>query len=458
VAQPGFGQRLRAARQARGLSQTDLADEDVSASYVSLLESGKREPRSAVVDKLAQRLGVDAQELMTGVTKQREQAARTALALAEVAVADGRPDDAAAAFEALMDSPDLGPADRQRAQLGLAHAAERRGDLAAAVALLEELRGRFDEQLSDGGVWLSVAVSLSRCYREAGDLARAVDVAAQGLERCEAVGLPRPEARARLVATLAAAHAERGDLLRAASLLDELIAQTDASGTREERGAAYWNASLVAAHRGFPGEALRLAERAAALMAEDDDERSIARLKITRAYLLMAQPLPDPARARSLLDDAMPALRRHAGQVDLASAETELAKAELLSGNPAGARFQAQSALSRLGDGSRLEAASTLVVLGSAQLAEGTQNEGMATLEQAAERLDGAGATRQAALVWRQLAEAYQDAGDGARALSAFRRALDDVGVRAQLVLEPATVGQTPVGLAGPTVEATARP
>ncbi len=60
----GFGARLRATRQRRGLAQKDLACPGVSLSYVSRLESGHRTPSSRVVRKLAALLDVDPSELV----------------------------------------------------------------------------------------------------------------------------------------------------------------------------------------------------------------------------------------------------------------------------------------------------------------------------------------------------------------------------------------------------------
>lgn len=62
--QPEFGQRLRQIRRQRGISQRDLAGETVTASYISLLESGSREPTLDVVVYLAGQLDVPAADLI----------------------------------------------------------------------------------------------------------------------------------------------------------------------------------------------------------------------------------------------------------------------------------------------------------------------------------------------------------------------------------------------------------
>lgn len=54
---PGVGVAIRTFRQAAGLSQDDLADRmDVSPSYISMLESGKRYPSIEMLIRIAQAL------------------------------------------------------------------------------------------------------------------------------------------------------------------------------------------------------------------------------------------------------------------------------------------------------------------------------------------------------------------------------------------------------------------
>jgi len=87
-----FGARLRRARTAAGLSQTALAGDDLSPSYVSHLESDRREPTPAVVVRLAARLGVSPADLQPQVAVSPEHD----LVLAQAAVGLGRPAEALA--------------------------------------------------------------------------------------------------------------------------------------------------------------------------------------------------------------------------------------------------------------------------------------------------------------------------------------------------------------------------
>ncbi len=52
----GFGEKLRAERLERGLTQAELGRDKYSPSYISLLETGRREPTADVIEELARRL------------------------------------------------------------------------------------------------------------------------------------------------------------------------------------------------------------------------------------------------------------------------------------------------------------------------------------------------------------------------------------------------------------------
>ena len=61
---PTLGQRIRAAREARGLSQAALAAvAKISQGYLSQLEQDEREPALSIAARLAQTLGLSMDEL-----------------------------------------------------------------------------------------------------------------------------------------------------------------------------------------------------------------------------------------------------------------------------------------------------------------------------------------------------------------------------------------------------------
>jgi transcriptional regulator with XRE-family HTH domain len=64
-----FGERVRELREKRGLSQEKLAQaSDLTTSFVSTIERGRKTPSLTTVLKLARGLKVDATELFSGFT------------------------------------------------------------------------------------------------------------------------------------------------------------------------------------------------------------------------------------------------------------------------------------------------------------------------------------------------------------------------------------------------------
>src|SRR5438067_13030875 len=70
LAQTGLrlGERLRQLRVAAAMTQTDLAGDRFSKEYVSQIERGKTRPTRETIEWLAERLGVDAGFLQSGVS------------------------------------------------------------------------------------------------------------------------------------------------------------------------------------------------------------------------------------------------------------------------------------------------------------------------------------------------------------------------------------------------------
>src|SRR5918992_5776260 len=60
------GERLRAAREAAGLSQRQLAFQGCSPAYISRIEAGDRIPSLQLLRELGRRLGVSEDYLATG--------------------------------------------------------------------------------------------------------------------------------------------------------------------------------------------------------------------------------------------------------------------------------------------------------------------------------------------------------------------------------------------------------
>lgn len=433
----GFASRLRERRLALRLSQEELAGADLSASYVSLLEAGKRTPTAEVLAYLAERLQCSVIYLVEGVDPTERERARLTLEYADLAIRNGEAADALSEVTSLLsDEAGLDTELRWRARRLHARALERVGRLEDCLAELEALRleAATSSRPTDE---LQLAVDLVRCYQEVGDTTLAVELGQSTLKRLASLNLAGTDEHAQLVSSLIGAYYERGDLRRAGMLAKAAIAAIDAIGSRQARAAIYWNASLTTEAAGDTPGALVLAERAVALLAELDEARGMGRLRTAFGWLFLRLDPPDPERAFYELRTARQVLLDVGSQVDLAYCETELGRCELLLGHPQKALDHTQAAQEHLGEAPRVELAHAGLVEGQALLAVGRSAEALTAYEAAGQLLATLGVPRQGAAAWRELGDVYSELGMLKEATEAYKRALSDVGIRAAPLFIP---------------------
>jgi tetratricopeptide (TPR) repeat protein len=426
------GSRIRKLRLERAMSQAELAsDIEVSGSYLSLIESGRRPASHTVMRAIAVRLGCSLEFLQTGLGGPDE-SSELDLRFAEMALRNGDTAVARERFAALITTAEernwteLGV----EARWGLARTQEAQGHLETAIdgyeALLAEAR------LSGSVSRARVATALCRAYNVCGDLDRAIDVGESAITREGEAGIEldlSSEVDVALVSTLVGCYYERGDLTRAHALAKDALARAGDNGLPLARAAALWNAGLVAEARGDLRTARRYVDSALALYSESDNARAVALLKIASAWLLLREPEPPLDDAERLLESALAELPIVGSQVDIAYGETELARCRLLEGDWVRAVELAEASLNHLGDNPRLEAARARLVLGHARLEGGDVNGALDSYSRAAAELKSSGARRQAASAWRELAESLVSLGRSEAALEAYREATDAAGV-----------------------------
>ncbi len=424
-----IGRRLRALRRARGLKQQDLASEDISVSYVSLIETGKRTPSDAVLQTLADRVSCTVEYLRSGRDDTRARDLELKIAFADLAMRNGANGEALQAYsEAIASAPLLSQDAVRRARLGQALAMEKLGRLEAAIQLMTDL---FEDGQSVAGSaqWTQLAVALCRCYREQGDQVLSVEIGENALKRLDQLGLDTTDDHIQLGATLIDCYRLRGDVTRAHLLAERLIDRADESGSRVARGSVYWNAALVAQSRGNAEEALALLDRALLLMAETDNHRHQSLLKAAYGQVLLYAGPADAERALELLTQAQQAVVEVGTAAEQAKIETYLAQARIQLDQPRIAQEHASRAVGLLRSEARWETAMARAVLAQAQLMTGEESAAEETLRSAAQRLRQVSPSRQTATVWRILGDLWQQHGHVNEALGAFRQAMDDAGL-----------------------------
>jgi len=419
-----FGLRLRELRQRRGVSQAELAGEELSPSYVSRLEAGRRVPTEAVVRLLARRLDCRVEDLLFGEHVAAPAEVELELRHAELALRSGAAQDALDRFErlaALPSQPHLEPL-RDAIEFGLAQTLEATGAHEAALGrYLNVSRGDPASALVH-----QATIGVCRCYLACGDLARALDVGEPMYRWLADIGALSTDAGVELTGLLSAAYLERGDLATAQRLAREALQQVERLDDPVAMVRTYRTASLAAHERGATGEALWLAERGlAALAGETSDE--VARLKITYGTLLLREVPPRTTEAITELTAARKLLRPPLDSGAHASCLTELARAHLLAGERERAVQTATLARELSGPAPVPAAVRPLLVLAAA-LPPGDVRAREA-LDEAGRLLGGGGPTRSWARLWREYGDLLATLGRTADALAAYDQALRRTGI-----------------------------
>lgn len=431
---PAIGRRIQLRRLELGLTQAEVAAGMLSPSYLSLVESGRRQPAESALEHIAQQLGVDAGYLRDGIDAEARRRARLGLGQAQLALQRGDFPDAHKRFVVLEVDSGLSDEQQRQARFGRACAAEGMGDLDEAVEILSELSAAAQR---DPAVhpWLDVAAALSRCYRTVGDIDLAVQVGERAMHEAATLGLGASAEYIRLGCIVMTAYRDRGDLAAAARLGAELVAQADSAGTVQARGTAYATAAGIAESRGQIAQALALTDRALALLADSDDRRETDRLRVAQAGLLLEQDPSNAARALEVVDDVYTALSNRPDGTDdqyigeLTRCETERAAALLALDRLDAARATAERAVARFDGQPRAEGVRARIVLARVLFAGGDTSGCLDQCASAASVLGEMGTSRPTAGGWRDLGALYREAGRTSEAMDAYERALESARI-----------------------------
>jgi transcriptional regulator with XRE-family HTH domain len=426
-----LGQRIRAARVAKGWTQTDLAGDDVSVGYVSRIESGQRRPNSAVLTDLATRLGVPVDHLLRGVTAREYDEIKLTLDFAELSLESGQHLEAEARAREAVDRATLASQEElaYRGRFIVARALEGQGSLDDAILELEPL-----VDAKTGGVLrIRAAIALCRCLREAGDLNASIEAGEKVVHELEASRLDSSDEAVQLAVTLAASYFFRGDSSHAIRMCRKAIAKAEALASPTARAAAYWNASYFEAEQGSVSNAVPLAERALALLAEGQDTRNLARLRTALGTMQLQLDPPDVAEAQENLEKAAEELVwTSASTIEIARNAVARARAHYLEGNMSRAEDICAEVLATASDEVPILAADAQALAGQVAAARGDAEGAKAAYRKAVFMLTASGADRDAAQLWFELADLLEEVGDVDAARDAYRSAAASTGLRSR--------------------------
>ena len=441
-----LGRRLREARLRAGLTQQQVADGVVSAAFLSMVESGRREPSPEVLARIAQRLDLDPADHADAGGTFALVAIRIGLQRAEHAVAAA---DFAGALRELetidrvftaVQAPDLRIEFhywRGRAMEGLARIDSAIRELVCAVELAAARGSAFRE--------IEMSIDLARCLRLRGDLSAALDRVNSLHERlpAEMEGSPL---HAALLTTVIAVHFARGDQSMAHLAADRAREVFEGQEDSHAKALLLWNASLAAEANADVEGALLLATEAARLSSRSDDGALLGRLQVAIGWLCTRVAPPDLEGAAERFAMAGEIFGSGISALDSASLLSETARLCWLRSDYEGARRDALAALALFGDGPNALAASPRLLAARAEASLGDLTASRRHFAAAQRILDGSERSRMTSLAWRELGDVYLDLDFREDAVLAYQQALMHAGLTAVPVssltsaTEPSTV------------------
>src|SRR6478672_10974993 len=381
-----LGERLRQLRVAAGLTQSELAGDRFSKEYVSQIERGKTRPTEGTIEWLADRLGVDAGFLASGVATDERARLEGALSRAEALYEAQQDTEAVEAFEPLVAAaratgmPEL----QVRALAGSGLAKMRTGEHRAALALFNEALGLAERSgLPCDALKANILSWRSRCWQRQRDF-----------------------------------EAARDDVERALEL---------SQGVEDLRtiGAAYFQASLIADREGHWVLARNYAERAREAYGQLSDRVHVSQLTNNLGGLNFL--LGNTDQAGKLLKESFAIALDLGRDADAGRAVSSLAQVHLRTGSVELAEDQARQALDLL-DG-RVdyvdEIGSAQLVLGRSLLEQGRLDEAETAFIAAETSYGELGSGSHRAAVWVARGDLAARRGDHERAAELYRTAAE---------------------------------
>ncbi|MEU6771740.1 tetratricopeptide repeat protein [Streptomyces sp. NPDC046759] len=225
-----IGRRVQQLRTQRGLTQRQLAEPAYTPAYISTLEAGRVRASDEALRHIAGRLGVAFEELAVGRPAHLATDLRLRLTEAHRVLADGRAEEAAGRYAALLTEAEthgLG-AEQAGALIGLGECALETGELTRARECFE----RAEAHLADASLPVRVPAVRGRAVAHylAGELRYAVYLLESALDELNRGGLHDPDALLLLYASVIGPYMDMGAHARAAQAAEFALALAPQAG------------------------------------------------------------------------------------------------------------------------------------------------------------------------------------------------------------------------------------
>jgi tetratricopeptide (TPR) repeat protein len=426
AAEATLGARIRELRVARGLTQTDLGAERCSKEYVSQIERGKTRPSPQTLAWLAERLGTDAEFLLTGLPGGARERAVACVARAEAAIA--RHDYAGAMSEldgaepaTLSGAPEL----RLRWLLAQSWALMYLGRVDDALVALADARALAERPDLTDVDRAEVLYRMGCCRYRLSSIATAIGLLSAALELADRSLLPCDRLRAHILEWRSRCHRRQRDWEAAREDVERALELAAGLDDRETTAHVYFQASLIAERNRQWPLACSYAERAKAIYEELADHANVGRLLNNLGGLSFL--LGRSERAVELLKDAFAIAIETGSDVDAAQAISSLAQVHLRTGEVVLAEQQARQALQLLDDRVDYldEIGNAQLVLGRALLQQGRLDEADETFRLAESTLGRLSSASHLAAAWVAQGDVADRRGEHDVAAHLYRRAAE---------------------------------
>ena len=421
-----LGQRLRQARVARGLTQSELADSRFSKQYVSQLERDRLRPTDETLTWLAERLEIDASYLATGVDGRQRERLESALARAEAAVESH---DYAEAIGLLAEvkgslAPDAAADLELRMLLAESWARMYIGEMREALPLLGRARELVEDTVFSDVDRAEVLFRLGCCRYRLTSVSTALALFTEALELAERSGIPCDRLRSRIFGWRSRCYRRQRDWEAAREDVERALELAEALDDPRATADAYFLGALVAERRGQWVAARAYAERAKALYEQIEDRANTGKLLTTLGGLTFLLGRPD--ESIPFFKQAFAVALEVGSDADAAQAVSSLAQVHLRTGQVKLAEEQARHALELLADRVDFidEVGNAQLVLGRSLLEQGRLDEAAEKFRAAEASFDQLSSASHKAAAWTAQAELAVERGDKENAITLYQRAV----------------------------------
>ncbi len=429
-----LGQRLRRARLARNMTQSEVAQKQFSVSYISAVERGQIRPSLGALEKLAERLEVPLADLVrveepvilpsmtsgerveaSNERDEIEQRLREALVLTRQGNAD-------AAVEALsrMNMKSLNQREQAQwhwyaaiAHLELGRPDEARREIQEAMPLAE--------QLGDAELRERLHNELGNVYHAMHKYQLAINQYREAYDAIEHEAVSDPTFRLNVLYNLGNEAWHLGDLDGAVQYLDQAAQLSQEVLDPQQLAAAYWTLSATFSSQNDSRRAKFYAVRSLAAHEDAGNRHLTARVfsRLGRAHAQSGQA----NEALAYLDTAYAMAEQQHDSQALAEAKRGLATVYLNQGDVKKAAGAAQEALDMAIALDDLQRAESLLVQASVLEAQKNANGARKAFEQAIALQEEADATQYLSDAYKQFSDFLERQGDSAHALELLKKA-----------------------------------